>query len=1542
VAGKINFNGGTLHINAGGSSPEWTSAQVDSLLANATQNSGVFSIDTTGGDVTITSALTGDLGLTKLGANTLTVTAGSYTGATFIGAGTVKLAADDALSIVTDLTLGSGTNAASFNLNDFNQTVASLSISSNTTNENVVTISGGKTLTVNGSATGTIFSVGVVPAADGQTTRATFTGGGSLVVDNPSATIEIGRSNTSQGNPTNNTTLDLSGLSLFNANAETFRVSFGSRNSTTLTLSNTRNVITAGTFSLADSNMNNAGPGTVILGSGSNVIQANLIEIGFSKANGILKFASQTAGSLGTVTITDTAGTGGANIIVASNLDTGTSSAPVSSLDFRGHIANVTADTLTIARLGQSSVGSQTGTVYFDGGTFTANQVNIAPKSNTGSGTATGTLNISGGVFTVNPGGSFTVATRSGTNGSANGILNLTGGSLISNADLLHGGGTNATATLTLDGGILDMLGHAIGDATNPFDNLNFRSGTLQNVSEINGGAALTKTTTGTLFLAGTNSYSGGTSITAGTLIARTAGAMGTGDVTVASGTGFQYAASADAPLSLAGNLTVTGGSGTTIGGSIGSTPTSAQVNVAGIAGTDSAPVSVNIYGIPGISPAAGTNLYTLIEGGAGSSLNNATYSLGTVYNNTNFTVGALSSTATNVQIGITNATPLTTAFWKGGLSGAENVWAASNGSTTSNWTTTAGGAVQALVPSGGTDVTISATSPTTVPTATVLGADMSIQSLTIADAVNVFKLNADGHVLTIGTGGVTMNTNVQNATISADVALNGNQIWNPANKILTLNGTVSGSSALTINSSSTTGNVVLSGANTYSGGTTLAGKGLITLSHSSALGTGVLNLQSTVTGPNYTLLLSGGIAVANPVNLTMTTGREGIGSSGGDNTLSGLMTMTGTTGNALILATNTSGKTFAISGGISAPVGYTGTISLRGTTGGQGLFSDNPINAPGATIDFNGGSVPEWTFATSGNSWFQTTFNSTGILHLGIDNALPSSARMNWGTAAGGIFDLNGYNQSVAGLNISSTSSTPNVTNRSTTSDSRLTLAGLTANLTYVGTITDGDPNTRLSLVMDSEGRSQTLSGTPANTYSGTTTVSAGTLILNRTAEDNATIVTDGEEATDDIIINGGTLQLLQSEQIGNTGRIVLNSGALNFGAAPGKTETIGSFTNNGGDFTTGSNTLAGSGEATTFAGGTNTVSNGGVVRSNHLLISGGTNTVSGGSTGGLIQVDSGGAGLEMSDGGILTLNSDNGTAGRLLLKGNASSSGDSTVRISSGLTLTNTGTIDLDGGTRTFDVADGTAGSDFEISAVITNGALTKTGGGTLTLTATNSYSGDTTITEGTLALQSSSSNNPIANSATLFVGDGATLDVTGISTGGGFVVSSGQTLSGGSSSTAGNVTGITTIQSGGVLTGGTAGTVGTLSFSGDLNVDAGSTWLVDLVSGSGINDQINIGGILTLGGALSISDSGLFANDNSMYTIATYSSRSGFFSNAADGESITLGGGTWRVDYGSGAITLTAVPEPGTYLILAFLLGGIVWMRRIRNRQGEANPA
>src|SRR4029078_1219061 len=124
-----------------------------------------------------------------------------------------------------------------------------------------------------------------------------------------------------------------------------------------------------------------------------------------------------------------------------------------------------------------------------------------------------------------------------------------------------------------------------------------------------------------------------------------------------------------------------------------------------------------------------GTNAYTLVHGGAGSSLNGATYSLAPViYNNTSFTLGALTATATDLTIAVTSATALTTAFWKGGLSGANNVWAASNGSTQSTGVAPSGGANQALVPGAGADIIFSNSSVTTSPNGSSLGADMTIR----------------------------------------------------------------------------------------------------------------------------------------------------------------------------------------------------------------------------------------------------------------------------------------------------------------------------------------------------------------------------------------------------------------------------------------------------------------------------------------------------------------------------------------------------------------------------------------------------------------------------------------------------------------------------------------------------------------------------------------------------------------------------------------------------------------------------------------------
>lgn len=208
---------------------------------------------------------------------------------------------------------------------------------------------------------------------------------------------------------------------------------------------------------------------------------------------------------------------------------------------------------------------------------------------------------------------------------------------------------------------------------------------------------------------------------------------------------------------------------------------------------------------------------------------------------------------------------------------------------------------------------------------------------------------------------------------------------------------------------------------------------------------------------------------------------------------------------------------------------------------------------------------------------------------------------------------------------------------------------------------------------------------------------------------------------------------------------------------------------------------------------------------------------------------------------------------------------------------------------------------------------GSLTKTGTGNLTISGDNTYTGATNVNAGALYFDGDQS--------------GATGAVT---------VASGATLGG-----AGTVGGDTTILSGGTVTGGTAGGIGELTFAQDLTLDTGSTWLVDLMHDSTTADQIIVSGNLHIGGALSIAGTGTFTN-GSIYTIATYGTLTGNgFSNdsAYDGILLTgridgLGGNYWTVNYNdNGAITLTAVPEPGTLfsLLVTLLTGG--WFARRR---------
>ena len=654
----------------------------------------------TGATATVAAPVTGTGGINKTGDGTLIFTAVSgantYLGSTLVTSGTLKIGANNTLPTNTAVTVGSGSFTAALDLSTASQGVASLQIASNSASAySTLIIGAGQTLTVNGN-----FYVGVAGNVK-VITFAAVTGPGALVVNNASANFEAGlQTVTSQAaanllpNATgpqfdmaanaNNTTTDFTGLGSFSANVNEFRVAQGINNISTLKLSDTSNSITANSVQISNSADFNAGQGTLQLGAGTNVISTNTLNIGVSKGVGFVQFASTAPGSAGTLVIGGkTVAT--TNIVVGSSLSTNTGASPTGTLDLRGHTATVTAGSLVIGKRSSPGAGGAVGTVSFDTGTFTANSVELGSMGGNG-GTvvnapeAKGTLNIGGGVFTVNAGGSFVLATYSNTNtfGKATGILNITGGTLISNVSITEGGSagsttSNTSSTITLNGGTLDMTGHSIGDAVNVIDTLTLASGTLKDVQEINGGGAVTKTTAGTLILLGTNTYTGATTISAGTLQAGnggTSGTLGSGNVIDNATLAFNRSDL----LTVANNVSGTGvvnqtGSGTTVASGVntytGQTTVSAGnllVNNA-YAGTDSATgtntVQVNANAtLGGTGRIAGSvNLAanaTLAPGGNAATIAAGTTGLstemGTVLIGGNLTVGASATLALQLK----------------------------------------------------------------------------------------------------------------------------------------------------------------------------------------------------------------------------------------------------------------------------------------------------------------------------------------------------------------------------------------------------------------------------------------------------------------------------------------------------------------------------------------------------------------------------------------------------------------------------------------------------------------------------------------------------------------------------------------------------------------------------------------------------------------------------------------------------------------------------------------------------------------------------
>jgi autotransporter-associated beta strand protein len=200
---------------------------------------------------------------------------------------------------------------------------------------------------------------------------------------------------------------------------------------------------------------------------------------------------------------------------------------------------------------------------------------------------------------------------------------------------------------------------------------------------------------------------------------------------------------------------------------------------------------------------------------------------------------------------------------------------------------------------------------------------------------------------------------------------------------------------------------------------------------------------------------------------------------------------------------------------------------------------------------------------------------------------------------------------------------------------------------------------------------------------------------------------------------------------------------------------------------------------------------------------------------------------------GGVLTFNTINLTPhstspARIAVSGNVTFNplAGALATIRRGPGTGNSGLIDLSGGSRAFIIGNSSADVDFSADVPINNGALSKSGAGTMRLNAANSYSGGTIVSAGRL----------LVNNA------------TGSGTGIGGVMVNGGVLGG-----SGTIAGAVAILAGGTLAPGIS--IGELTISNSLNLSG--TSVMELNAATHTNDLVRGLTTVTYGGTLTLSN-------------------------------------------------------------------------------------
>jgi autotransporter-associated beta strand protein len=1089
------------------------------------------------------------------------------------------------------------------------------------------------------------------------------------------------------------------------------------------------------------SGLTKAGVGTLVF-SGNNTYSGNT-----TIAAGTLQLAASIAA------IPFGASAGNVSIANASFLDINGKNTTLNGLSGLGTVTSSTASSVTLTEGANDQTSTFGGVLQNGAGTLALAKTGTGTLTLSGNNTFTGGVTLNAGIIKIGNSGALNSTVPNtfafGSNAATGTKLQLNGfsitlGALTTNSTIgapvvENASGTAATLTIS----------HA-GAAT--------FAGVLRDGSG-DGALSLTKTGSGILTLAGTNSYTGTTWIKDGKLSASNLAGEGNlgsaGSAVILGGTtttGALYYTGTSATFSR--GFTVNAGGGEIEVVNAGSTLTLAtgSLNLAGnllLEGSGKAVISSAVTGTGSLTQ-AGSGSTTLTNTGN-------TYAGGTTVNSGLLNVTATSGTALGSDVITNNIT----------VNAGGNLSLSNTSNKGSQQTLTVNSSAAALGGIGFSNNTLSQSQLTSMFTdATngnggkggVLGINNGI---TYSAAIDLSTFGSGAGQGYWYLGSATATSNIFNGTLTAGAGNTYRLGGGGGTLTLSTTNGLTGSRSLLVGSALSNGNgtVVLSSTHNYTGNTTVTGGAALSIFSDLSLGTApatatpgqlVLDngtLQARVNGT--VLNANRGISIGpssgagsgtldtNGYSLTyagIIANNGGVGSltkiGAGSLTLSGANTYTGATaingGTLMFSAINNLGAGTAItfSGGtLRYNTGNHADITARTVTLGSG----------GGTIDTNGNDVT-FANATIGTGSFSKTGAGTltlnavnamgnitvsgGTLKPGVASAIP--ATVNLILSGGGSLDVNGFDTTVT--NLSSITAADKVLNSAPGTHKTLTIYN-NKDTSVTGSLAD-NAGTGGTLALTKTGTSiLTLAGN--NSYTGTTTISAGTLALS------------GAGA----IADASTVNLSTSGAVFNIAGITAASETIGSLAGVSGTSVIlgGKNLTTGGDATstTYAGVISGTGGSLTKAGA-------------GMMTLSGINTFTGGTTilaGRLSVANSSALGLESNNltigaGAILQVTSSFNTSRSTTLGGSGNGSGG------------------------TFEVAGGQT-LDYTSSAVISGtGSLIKTGAGTLSLGGVDTYTGGTYIKEGTLVSTSGQAPGPQppagSNLYAHHIYDGATLQI------------------------------------------------------------------------------------------------------------------------------------------------------------------------------------